>query len=118
MGDNLPIIRIAACNARLRSDATWAELEDALMTLAQRRWRPRWHAVRRHLNRAADALATQGVYDALRRIESQDMRDMVSIWCDEEAFLRRGWIIPEAIVGRPGATVVHAARPLATQPDN
>ena len=60
LGDNLPIVRLGACNARLRSDAVWSELEDALMLLARRRWKPRWHAVRRHSNHAADAFATQG----------------------------------------------------------
>ena len=61
LGDNLPVVRLGACNARVRTDDVWAEVEDAIMILAGRRWRTRWHAVRRHLNGAADALATDGL---------------------------------------------------------
>ena len=45
LGDNFPIMRAAACNSRLRSDPVWAEMEDAVMLLARRMWRPRprWH---------------------------------------------------------------------------
>ena len=113
MGDNLPIVRLGACNSRIRTDAVWAEVEDALMLIASRRWQPRWLAVRRHLNRAADALATCGVFEALRSLDAGGGPDQVWLWCDSAAFRRRGWRVPAAIIGRP-ATAVHAAtRPLS-----
>ena len=92
LGDNLPIIRLGACNSRLRSDPVWPEVEDALLLLARRQWRPQWHAVRRHFNQAADALATMGVIDALRRLESNPgpHREEILLWHHEDAFRRRG----------------------------
>ena len=64
MGDRLPVSRLGVTNARVRTDAVWFEVEDALMDLAIRRWPIRLWAVRRHLNKAADALATLGVLDS------------------------------------------------------
>ena len=101
LGDNFPLVRMAACNARLRSDPCWIEVEGALMLLAGRRWRPQWHAVRRHLNKAADALATQGVFDSLRRFVVGDATDTVFAWCDEEHFAQRGLSVPTSILGKP-----------------
>ena len=114
LGDNLPIIQLGACNSRLRSDPVWAEVEDALMLLARRQWKPQWHAVRRHLNRAADALATMGVIDALRRLDtsSSPQHEEILIWHDEEAFRRRGWSAPTTVFRRPCATVTLCNTPL------
>ena len=114
LGDNLPIIRAGACNSRLRSDPVWAEMEDAVMLLARRQWRPRWHAVRRHLNGAADALATRGVYEALRQLQASPSAhsDEILLWYDREEFQRRGWSPPTSAYGRPGTTINLCSRPL------
>ena len=113
LGDNLPVVRLGACNARMRADGVWREVEDALMLVAGRRWPTRWHAVRRHLNRDADALATLGVLAALRSIEAVSGPDEVWLWCDAEAFGRRGWHIPTVLTRRPDAVAHAAGRPCA-----
>ena len=112
LGDNLPVVRLGACNARVRPDNVWREVDDALMLIASRRWQVTWHAVRRHLNRAADALATFGVLAALRRLEAGIGQDAVWLWCDTEAFRHRGWLEPQAFALRPDAVVYRATRPL------
>ena len=114
LGDNLPIIQLGACNSRLRNDPVWAEVEDALMLLARRLWKPQWHAVRRHLNRAADALATMGVIDALRRLDTgcSTQHEEILIWHDVEAFRRRGWRTPTTVFHRPCTTVTLCDTPL------
>ena len=114
LGDNLPIIRAGACNSRLRSDPVWAEMEEAVMLLARRQWRPRWHAVRRHLNAAADVLATRGVLDALRRLSSEDPSfcEEILLWYDREEFQRRGWRPPTSVHQRPNTTLRLCNRPL------
>ena len=114
LGDNLPIIRAGACNSRLRSDPVWAEMEEAVMLLARQQWKPRWHAVRRHLNAAADALATRGVLDALRRLSSGDPSfcEEILLWYDREEFRMRGWRPPTSIHRRPGTALSLCSRPL------
>ena len=114
LGDNLPVIRAGACNSRLRSDPVWAEIEEAVMLLARRQWRPQWHAVRRHLNGAADALATRGVLDTLRRLSTEDpsTREEILVWYDHEEFQRRGWRPPTGVHGRPSTALSLCSRPL------
>ena len=61
VGDNLGVIRYGAGTARLRRLQMQAQLEAALATTLSQGWRLSWQAVRRRLNHAADALATEGV---------------------------------------------------------
>ena len=73
------------------------------MLIARRRWKPEHHAVSRHLNKAADALATRGVFDALKRFHDGSGDDEIRAWCDKFAFEQRGWSIPTSILNRPNA---------------
>ena len=69
VGDNLAVVRYGAGTGRFRGLNLQSQMELALSPLAQRGWRLQWHAVRRRLNKAADRLATLGVFWAacLRR---------------------------------------------------
>ena len=111
LGDNLPIMRLAAGNAKLRSDPVWREVEEALMIIARRRWRPDYHAVRRHLNKAADALATLGVFKALELESKGHNGDEIRLWCDMIAFRQRCWTVPTALPGRPATKIDYVSSP-------
>ena len=69
VGDNLAVVRYGAGTGRFQRSLLQAQMELALGPLAQRGWRLQWQAVRRRLNKAADRLATLGVFwaEALRR---------------------------------------------------
>ena len=60
LGDNLPIIRLASANGRLRTDRIWHTLEQPLMHTIGQGWHCAWAAVRRHRNKTADHLAIRG----------------------------------------------------------
>ena len=113
LGDNLPVIRLGAANGRVRTDRVWVEVEDALLTLARRRWPLHWYAVRRHLNKAADSLATEGVFVGLRMRAEGRNNDTILLWCNENAFRERNWTIPENIPCRPETQILRANRPIA-----
>ena len=113
MGDNLAVLRLSAGNARIRADAVWSELEGTLMHTAGQRWPIIWTAVRRSFNGAADALATQGVLEALRRGAAGDLSDLAHVWLDDVEFARRGWHRPTTLALRPRTRILRAARPLA-----
>ena len=65
-GDNLAIARHCAAQGRLHKPSTQAVLEPALSCMFACGWRIAWQAVRRRLNMAADAEATEGVFWARR----------------------------------------------------
>ena len=69
VGDNLAVIRYGAGTGRFRRLVLQAQMEQALAPLAAQGWTIAWQAVRRRLNKAADRLATLGVFwaEALRR---------------------------------------------------
>ena len=60
VGDNLPVLRMAAGNGRIRLPEIWQILEEPLMHAATFGWECRWVAVRWTYNSAADQLATIG----------------------------------------------------------
>ena len=62
MGDNLAVIRYGAGTNRFQRLSLQSQMELALGPLAQRGWVLQWQAVRRRLNKAADRLATLGVF--------------------------------------------------------
>jgi hypothetical protein len=66
IGDNLAVIRYGANVGRLRRPAMASLLSAGLAELAQRCWALTWRAVRRRLNGAADAVATEAVMWASR----------------------------------------------------
>ena len=61
VGDNLAVLRYGAGTARMRRPALQAQLEAAIASALERGWRLCWQAVRRRLNQAADARATQAL---------------------------------------------------------
>ena len=65
VGDNLAVIRYGAATAALRALVQHAVMEVDLAETYLLGWQLDWQAVRRHLNTEADALATQGVYQAV-----------------------------------------------------
>ena len=75
VGDNLAVIRYGAGTGRFKRLILQAQLEQALAPLAARGWTLTWQAVRRRLNKAADRLATLGVFwaEALRRTGRTEM---------------------------------------------
>ena len=111
-GDNLAVIRVAAGNARTRSDRTWTEMEHALMLVAREQWSEQYHAVRRHLNGKADALATTGVGLAIRKLLTQDLNDYVRIWCDHDELKKRGWARPRSLTYRPKTKLYYHINPI------
>ena len=68
VGDNLAVIRYGAATASLRATPRQAVLEVSLADAYTLGWRLEWQAVRRHLNTAADALATEGICLAAREV--------------------------------------------------
>ena len=69
VGENLAVVRYGAGTGRLQRPILQAQMELAMDPLAQRGWALQWQAVRRRLDKAADRLATLGVFWAacLRR---------------------------------------------------
>ena len=112
MGDNLPIVRLGATNARVRDDEIWKEVEKALMDLSYTRWPARWWAVRRYLNKAADDLATKGVMSALRDRTQGRKGDTIIIWGDEELLKKWNISIPTSIEGRRDLLLTRSLRPI------
>ena len=66
IGDNLGVVRYGAEMGALRNPAMHRPLADALAAIAEGGWHLRWRAVRRRLNKAADAVATEAVLWAHR----------------------------------------------------
>ena len=78
VGDNLAAVRYGAGTGRYRRLHLCAQMDQGLRPLVAGGWRLTWQAVRRRLNKAADALATLGVFwaDRLR----QNGHDAVASW--------------------------------------
>ena len=81
IGDNLAVVRYGAGTGRFQRVALQAQMELSLAPLAQRGWALQWHAVRRRLNKAADRLATLGVFWAAVLARSDDARTRThTVW--------------------------------------
>ena len=80
VGDNLPILRMAAACGRLTAADPWRTVEAPLMRAAADAWGTRWYAVRRCFNRHADALATRGVEGSIAAVERGDRRPAAWLW--------------------------------------
>ena len=57
VGDNLPVLRLAAANGRVRTPGIWETLEAPLLHVSFNGWKYLWTVVRRAYNTTADALA-------------------------------------------------------------
>ena len=83
-GDNLPVIRFAACSGRLRDPSYEALLSDLIASMPRLGFAIRYHAVRRRFNKAADAVATDAVFAAARRREAGYTSPEVTFrWVDD-----------------------------------
>jgi len=106
LGDNLPLIRLGACNARMRADVVWQTVERPLMHLAGMRWDCSWRGVRRVYNTTADGLATRGVHTAVAMFSDGDYGREAWVWVSPSAAAGRGWQTPTALRLLAG-TVLH-----------
>ena len=80
VGNNLPVIRLAAGNGRVRTPGIWEILEAPLSHVATHNWRVSWYAVRRCYNKAADELATHGTHRAVNQAASSSWRPEIHVW--------------------------------------
>ena len=80
VGDNLPIMRMAASNGRVRTKDVWHLLDEPLAHCATQGWACRWIAVRRNQNKAADALATIATLQAVQLAATGNYNTLLSIW--------------------------------------
>jgi hypothetical protein len=86
-GDNLPVVRYCAGTSRLHSPALHEHLDQGLADLAVEGWDVTWVAVRRRLNRAADACATAALQWAAHLASTSDLSPVADptvsvIWRD------------------------------------
>ena len=72
VGDNVATVRFGNGTGMLRAPHLVDLVSNPLGDALQRGWRLRWLAVRRHLNKVADACATLAVLDALHRVQRGD----------------------------------------------
>ena len=77
-GDNLAVVRYGAGTGRYRRLQLCDQMDQGLRPLAERGWMLSWIAIRRRLNKAADRLATLGVFWAARLKAAGS--DTVTIW--------------------------------------
>ena len=101
LGDNLPILRWAAGNGRLRAAPTHLLADAPLLHSDRHRWPVTWTAVRRHFTGLADELATLGVLTALRT--TAQLASGPSL---------RGWVSPAAGLPRPAGLPWHGSFPI------
>ena len=83
VGDNLPVLQYGAGAGRLRRPAMYAAIAGPLAALAADGWTLDWTAVRRRLDKAADAGATTAVFWA-RRLWADGVRRPVE-WTEWSA---------------------------------
>jgi hypothetical protein len=76
-GDNLPVIRYCAGTSRLHNPDLHEHLDQGLADLAVEGWDVTWVAVRRRLNRAADACATAALHWAAHLATETDLSSTV-----------------------------------------
>ena len=108
LGDNLPVLRLAAANGRVRTPGVWEVLEVPLLHVAMQSWDCSWVAVRRHLNAVADALATRGTHKAVDQAAMQQWAPTIEIWCQDNLA-----VAAAEILWHPGWEVSSAPSPLS-----
>ena len=108
LGDNLPVIRQAAANGRVRTPGVWALLEEPILFIAMQSVRCKWYAVRRRYNMTADALATSGTHRAVDDIVAGMRRPTITLWCLPEMPL------PSTLVWHPDVLIRAQSEPITT----
>ena len=83
VGDNLPVLRMAATNGRVRTPGIWELLEAPVTHAALQEWNCRWVAVRRKFNSAADKLATVGTLEADQMAARNEWTHTIALWTEE-----------------------------------
>ena len=73
VGDNLPVLRMAVGNGRVRAPEAWQALEAPLLHVATQGWQCKWTAVKRIFNVAADQVATNGTEHAVNCAVANDL---------------------------------------------
>ena len=111
-GDNLPIIRLAAANGKLRADRIWHALERPIMHALGQGWRCQWSAVRRHRNKVADHLATRGTLTAVDMGSRGVLAPQVWVWVSPDACLRPSPCPPGRLPWHDGMPIDTAPAPL------
>jgi len=112
LGDNLPIIRLASANGRLRADRIWHTLERPLMHTIGQGWQCSWAAVRRHRNKMADHLATRGTLTAVAMSGSTDASPRIWLWISSGACLRPSGTDQHQLPWHPAIPIHRADHPL------
>ena len=79
VGDNLPVLRMAAGNGQIRGSEAWQALETSLLHVTTQGWHCQWIAVRRIYNAAAD-LATNGTEHAVDCAASGMPQPSLRLW--------------------------------------
>ena len=72
VGDNLPVVRFGANNARLRRTRMHMQLEDSIASILDQGWKLQWYAVPRRLNEEANRLAREGAAEARNILRSNN----------------------------------------------
>ena len=80
VGDNLPVLRMAATNGRIRTPGIWEILEAPLVHASVQNWNCAWVAVRRKFNTVADGLATIGTQAAVQMAAGGDWTQSIRLW--------------------------------------
>ena len=83
VGDNLPVLKMAAGNGRVRGTEAWPALEAPLLHVATQGWPCQWIAVRRIYNAAADHVATNGTEHAVDCAVSGVLQPSLRLWLSQ-----------------------------------
>ena len=113
LGDNLPVLRLAAANGRLRNDTCWQIFHEALMHTAAMRWAVKWIAVRRSQNKFADLLATRGTVTSVRICASGSSDAHLWLWIHPD-YRDINWTF-QALPWHDDQGVTWSDRPLHTE---
>ena len=80
VGDNLPVLRMCAGNAKVRTPQVWELLEGPIMDADLRGWQCEWIAVRRCFNAAADGVATHGTLCSVDLVAEKRETPVAWVW--------------------------------------
>ena len=111
VGDNLPVMRLAAANGKVRTPGVWETLEAPLLHASVQGWSCSWIAVRRHLNAVADALATLGIHRAVDQAVSNEWTPSIMFWALDDVNVG-----VDGFPWHPGWSVDSARSPLVSEP--
>ena len=94
VGDNLPIMRMAASNGKVRTKDVWHLLDEPLAFCSTQGWTCRWTAVRRNQNKAADTLATIATLQAVEDAAAGNYETRLSLWINSASYQNEEVALP------------------------